>query len=450
MKPKAHKNSVIISLMLISFFSYSVPVSAQNKIKLTSNHSDAVFSKMEDGDRGKNTPLGIGEISLKLEKNSDNKIIVAKAGYEPVVLEFPKTEKYEKEMKVLLVNRMVEVESNYDDAVFLNGEEILGRGKSSVIIPEGQMAEITVNKTGYVSKKTTYYNVSDKELPPVKEIFELKDRYVQLDIQPQADAYLINGKEMAEGTTGIVVPYGECVELKVIKKGYADVVQKFCNQDSGENIPPIIYGVKLEDRVVRLESLPADASIQVNGNSLAFGQYDLLLPKGTCFKVEVVKEGYISFVRTYCNQDTSSEDIPVVENVKLMDDEAYRVSIYSDKINHRIPIKVRKSLSNSEAWKILISIITKEYDVLETIDFNAGYLITAWRYDAFNNGGKTIRSRIIITNSGSLNESNYSVKFVSQTADGDVSHLEEAHFTDWDRIIRKYYELLEDMEIRLQ
>lgn len=437
-------------LFLVAALYLPFQVIAQNKIKLVSNHADAVFSKMDDNDFNKFTQLGEGEISFKLDKNSINKVMVAKEGYEPVYLEFPKTEKYEKEMSVLLLNRMVAVETNHEDATVQIGDQILGKGKSMVVIPEGKMAEITINKSGYVSKTATYYNSPDKDVPPVRELFELKDRYVQLDVNPQADTYLLDGQELQEGTTGIVVPYDKCVELKIVKKGYADVVQSFCNKANGDASPPIIYKAKLEDRVVKFAVMPADAAIQVNGAAQAFGQYDMLLPKGRCLKVEVSKEGFVSYVHTYCNQTEADDKLAIVENINLIEDEAYLASIYTDKVNHRIPIAVRKSLSSADAWKILISIITKEYDVLETVDFNAGYLITSWEYDGFNKGSKTIRSRIIITNSGSTTENNYAVKFVSQTGDGDVASLDDNHYTDWNRLLKKYYDLLEDMEIRLQ
>ncbi|HSJ66668.1 MAG TPA: hypothetical protein VK921_03285 [Anditalea sp.] len=449
------RTPILIDFRYICFFVlatmfFTNQVSAQNKIKLTSNHTDAVFSKIDDSDIHKFTPLGEGEISFKLDKNSINKVMVAKEGYEPVILEFPKTEKYEKELKVLLLNRMVEVESNHEDATVQIGDQILGKGKSKVVIREGETAEVTINKSGYVSKTATYYNSPEKAIPPVKEIFELRDRYVQIDENPKADFYLLNGQKMPEGTTGIVIPYEECVELKIVKSGYANVIQNFCNRAENDDAPPIIYKANMEDRVVKFAVIPADASIQVNGAAQAFGQYDLLLPKGRCLKVEISKEGFISYVQTYCNQTEEDNQLAIAENINLIEDEAYLASIYSDKVNHRIPIAVRKSLSTADAWKILISIITKEYDVLETVDYNAGYLITAWQYDGFNKDGKTIRSRIIITNSGSTTENNYAVKFVSQTGEGNAADLEDTKYTDWNRILRKYYDLLEDMEIRLQ
>jgi len=436
----------LCALFLLFFLAY-LPVMGQGKIKLISNHPDARFSKVDDGD--KFTALGEGEISFKLDKNSQNKVMVAKEGYEPVYLEFPKTEKYEKELTVLLLNRMVEVETNHADASVTVGDKVLGNGHSKIVIPQGETIEVMINKSGYVSRKAVYYNSPDKDIPPVKEFFELKDRFVQLDVMPGEVRYFVDGEELEGKVAGIIVPFDKCVELKLVKDGFADVTQNYCNMTGSEVFPPVLQKLKMEDRVVKFDVQPVDAAININGTAQAFGQYALLVPKGRCMKVEVLREGYVSHVQTYCNQN-ENDKLPVVESLALVEDEAYHASVYTDKVNHRIPLTVRKSMSSADAWKILISIITRGYDVLETVDYNAGYLITAWQYDTFNKGGKTIRSRIIITNSGSTTENNYAVKFVSQHGEGEPTNIEDSKYADWNRLLKKYHELLEDMEIRLQ
>ena len=421
----------------------------QGKIKLVSNHPDARFSKIDDADMAKFTALGEGEISFKLDKNSQNKLLVTKEGYEPVYLEFPKSEKYEKELSILLLNRMVEVESNHADAAVMVGNKVHGNGLSKIIIPQGETVEVSINKPGYVPLRAVYYNSPDMEIPPVKQFFELKDRFVQLDVLPGEVRYFLDGQELQGKVTGITVPYDKCVELKLVKDGYADVTQNYCNMTGSEVYPPILQKFKMEDRVVKFDIQPADAAISINGAAQGYGQYALLVPKGRCMKVEVIREGYMSFVQTYCNQN-ENDKLPVVESLALTEDQAYQASVYTDKVNHRIPLTIRKSMSSPDAWKILISIITRSFDVLETVDFNAGYLITSWQYDTFNKGAKTIRSRIIVTNSGSTTENNYAVKFVSQYGEGEPIDIEDSKYVDWNRLLKKYHELLEDMEIRLQ
>jgi len=90
-----------------------------------------------------------------------------------------------------------------------------------------------------------------------------------------------------------------------------------------------------------------------------------------------------------------------------------------------------------------------EFDVLETVDFNAGYLITAWKYDVFNEETMTIRSRVIITNSGNTSENNYSIKLVSQFGNGKPDELKVTDFKDWNRILKKYYDIMGEIEMRL-
>jgi hypothetical protein len=91
-----------------------------------------------------------------------------------------------------------------------------------------------------------------------------------------------------------------------------------------------------------------------------------------------------------------------------------------------------------------------EFDVLETVDFNAGYLITAWKHDSFNDQTFTARSRVIITNSGNTSENNYSIKMISQYGNGKPNELQDTDFKDWNRILKKYFDILDEIEMRIK
>ncbi|MCL6261409.1 hypothetical protein M3O96_20080 [Aquiflexum sp. TKW24L] len=139
----------------------------------------------------------------------------------------------------------------------------------------------------------------------------------------------------------------------------------------------------------------------------------------------------------------------MLEDVVLMEDEAYGLSLLSEKINIRFRLATRASISSADAWQKLISIVTKEFDVLETVDFNAGYLITAWKLDIFNDETLTIKSRVIITHNGDTSENNYSIKMVSQYGNGEPDKLEDSNFKDWNKMLKKYYDILDEIEMRL-
>jgi hypothetical protein len=261
---------------------------AQSKIKLRSNHPDAEYFRLADFSEENPHKIGVGSVDLKLEKDSKNRVLVTKLGFEPVISEFPRTEKWGKEHIILLENRMVQLEVDHADATITYGEESLIGNTAKIIIPKNETVTLQVAKQGFVPQNLVFHNKRDMDQPPVQ----------------------------------------------------------FANS--------------------------------------------------------------------------------------------------------RMPLSIKTSISSSDAWKILISIITREFDVLETVDFNAGYLISAWEYDEFNKGDRTIRNRVIVTNSGSTQENNYSVKFVSQLAEGKVDVRDDTKFKDWNRMLKKYHELIDEIELRLQ
>lgn len=422
---------------------------SQSKIKISSNQSDAVFTKLDDASDEPIERLGIGNVDFKLDKNSKNKLLVTKEGFEPLLVEFPKTVKWDKDYVAVLENRLVVLETDQEDAIIFSDEVHIGNGKANIIVPKGKSVSVFVNKNGFVTQTFSFHNQPDQEDPPIKKTVYLKDRLVNLEILPAGALVSVGGSDPEPNTNKIAIPFDTCVEVRISKEGYGDVVKEFCNIPGSSPIPPILQKITLDDRMIKLTVTPEDASISLNGTHEAYGTFDMLVAKGKCQRILVQKEGFIPFSRTYCNQN-DTESLPVLETLELREDEAYHASILTDKVNTRIPLLTRSSLSSADAWKILIAIITREFDVLETVDFNAGYLITGWKYDAFNESTFTVRSRVIITNTGNTSENSYSVKIISQSGVGKASELEDTNYKDWNRLLKKYYAVLDEVEIRLQ
>jgi hypothetical protein len=448
MRSSFTKTILFVHFVLL-FFLFPSNTHAQGKIKISSNHPDAVISRVADDKSLPPVRLGVGEVDFKLEKDSKNGCLVSKEGYESVYVEFPKTEKYEKDLIVKLENREVSIEADHDDAMIFSGEAHVGTKTARVVVPKGQSVTVYVNKPGYVVQKFEYHNKPDAEVPPVRQPVLLKDRIVNLENLPEGALVAVGDSEPGADIKKVEVPFGKCVEITISKDGFAPVKKEFCNVVGASNQPPINHKVLMEDRVVKITASPEDAAIALNGKMEAFGSFDVLVLKGKCQRITVTKEGFITFSRNYCNQ-TNSDPLPILEEVNLLEDEAYNVSLLSDRINTRLPLETRASLSSADAWKILISIVTMEFDVLETVDFNAGYLITAWKYDSFNEQTFTTRSRVIITNSGNTSENNYSIKMVSQYGNGKTEELKDTDYKDWNRIIRKYYAILDEIEMRVK
>nr|MBI1230293.1 hypothetical protein [Cytophagales bacterium] len=446
--PYYRKRTMLFSGILLCVLA-SGHTHGQSKIKVSSNHADAVYAKVDDVTDEPIERLGIGAVDFKLDKESKNRLLVTKEGYEPLLLEFPKTVKWDKEFVALLENRLVVLETDHEDAMIFCDDIHMGNGKANIIVPKGKSVSVFVNKNGFVTQTLSFYNQPDQEEPPIKKTISLKDRLVTLEIVPSGAMVTVGGSEPDPNTNKIVVPFDTCVEVKISKEGFADVVKEFCNIPGSSPVPPITQKITLEDRIVKLTVTPEDASISMNGTLEAYGTFDMLVAKGKCQRILIQKEGFIPFSKTYCNQN-DAEIPPALENLILREDEAYNASVATEKVNTRIPLVTRNSLSSADAWKILIAIITREFDVLETVDYNAGYLITGWKYDEFNESTYAVRSRVIVTNTGNTSENSYSVKIISQYGMGKASELDETKYKDWNRLLKKYYAVLDEVEIRLQ
>lgn len=426
----------------------SVAVFAQSKINITANIPDAKFFMLRETDNAEVAELGVGSIELKLEKDAKNRIKIVKEGYEPLIKEYPRTVKWEKEQKVELENRLVDINVEpYDAEIYVDGR-MIGTKRTNLVVGKGKFLTIEIKKTGFAPITKVYYNSPDRESPPVKDFFELKDRQVRLEVAPADANILVNGVAKGRGNSDVTVPIGECVTITVNREGFADVTQVFCNKPATDPAPPIRYRAALEDRLVKLTTAPADANIEVNGKIVGVGKYDLKVPKNACVELRVVKDGFIRFVKNYCNQNNMQEP-PLTEFVEMATDEAYNSSISTDMANVRITIPVNKSLDPENAWRTLSSIITRSFDVLETVDYNTGYLTTSWQVQNFN-GMSTIRTRMIVSTGGNSNGLTYVVKLVSQRADGVTSVKEDQLFTDWERLLKRYGGIVEELQSRLQ
>ncbi|MBS4041005.1 MAG: hypothetical protein KGZ81_10460, partial [Flavobacteriales bacterium] len=128
----------------------------------------------------------------------------------------------------------------------------------------------------------------------------------------------------------------------------------------------------------------------------------------------------------------------------------------SDLANVRITVPVKAGIAAEESWKILSSIVTRYFDILETVDFNTGYLTTSWQVENFNSS--VIRTRVIVSSGGNSDQITYAVKLVSQVAELNdpsrnlktVTVKDDEAFKDWSRIMKKYQGLIEEIQARLQ
>ena len=442
MKYKHLLLSIIFTLIAFSSFS--------QKIMLTADHSDAKFILLNDYDDSDKQELGTGSIELKLEKDSKNRVKVTKPGYQPVIKEYNKDLKWDKEQRISLTTRQVDITAEpFDAEIFVDGRAI-GTKAIYLYIQKDRFLTLEVKKPGFATVTKVYYNQPDRETPPMKDHFILKDRQVRLEVLPADATVATNGITLGKGNQDVKVPFGDCVTVTVTKDGYVNYEKVLCNKE-GDPEPPVRDKAVLEDRLVKLTTAPNDAAIEIAGKRVGNGAYDLKVPKNSCVEIRVSKDGYIRYVKNYCNQANMQEP-PVSDFLEMQVDEAYTSSVSSDLANVRITVPVKAGITSEESWKILSSIITGYFDILETVDYNTGYLTTSWQVQNFQSS--IIRTRVIVSTGGNTDQIAYAIKLVSQEAflDGQnsVTVKDDEKFEDWARILKKYDGLIQEIQARLQ
>jgi hypothetical protein len=441
-------------LLTLSFlFLFSLSAFSQ-KITLLANHSDAKFTLLNDYDDSDKQELGTGSVEIKLEKDSKNRVRISKPGYQSVIKEYNKDLKWEKEQRITLDTRQVDITAEpFDAEVFVDGR-MIGTKAIYLYIQKDRFLTVEVRKPGFATVTKVYYNQPDKETPPMKDHFTLKDRQVRLEVQPADANVATNGMTMGRGNQDIKIPFGDCVTTTVTKEGFVNYEKVFCNKE-GDPEPPIRERAVLEDRLVKITTVPNDAVIEITGQRVGVGSYDLKIPRGRCISIVVSKDGYVKYYKDFCNQQERTVP-PISEAIEMVRDQAYDNSVSSDLSNVRITVPVKAGIAPEESWKILSSIVTRYFDILETVDFNTGYLTTSWQVENFNSS--VIRTRVIVSSGGNSDQIAYAVKLVSQVAELNdptrnlktVTVKDDEAFKDWSRIMKKYQGLIEEIQARLQ
>jgi hypothetical protein len=185
-----------------------------------------------------------------------------------------------------------------------------------------------------------------------------------------------------------------------------------------------------------------DAKIFVDGVLVGNGQAKIVVPKNSCVNIKVSKVGFLSMEKNYCNKKGFAEP-PEKDYIKLEVDEAYVASVQTDIAN--VDIGVKPKTEGPDAWKNLNQIVVSYFDVIELSDKETSYLRTAWAVQSFKSG--VVRTRFIVKGA----QDGYKVKLVSEISNTPgVSVKNDESFKEWDRVLRKYEGLIQEIQSRIK
>jgi hypothetical protein len=189
-----------------------------------------------------------------------------------------------------------------------------------------------------------------------------------------------------------------------------------------------------------------DAQIVVDGQNLGTGTLKVKVPKDVCVNVKIQKVGFLKYEQTYCNKKGSTPP-PTKQYFDMKKDDALEASIKTDQANVDFAVTVNDKLSITDAWKLTTQIVTDYFDAIEVSDKETSYLRTAWSIQSFQQN--TIRTRLIIK-LGSSNPLTFKVKLVSEFSGASGTSVKaDEQFREWDRVLRKYQNIISDFSTRL-
>lgn len=206
----------------------------------------------------------------------------------------------------------------------------------------------------------------------------------------------------------------------------------------------LIFPVLLFAKKVEISTNPSDAEIYVNGKLVGTGSIVIDVKKKECITVQIVREGYLQYTKDYCNQK-GMPDIPKRDYIQLNLDQSYEASAKSDIANVDVVLKPQKGTLD-ENWTNAIRTITDYFDALEVSDSDVKYLRSAWIVDTFD--GFVVRTRIIYRLTRDEPQE-FKLKIVSERAPRNTSSRQDERFEAWDRVLKKYGTLLEEVNSRI-
>ena len=410
--------------------------------------TDAPGAKLYRVDRsGIRTLIGTGMARFKVEKDDPNQLVVESDGFEPLNQVFRKCDKYPKDLRITLLNRLVKVSAlPYDAQILVNGRTA-GMQLVDVVILAGTLATVEVKKPGFRTVSRTYRNQPGADLPPESDHFELKDRVVLVTVRPSDANILVDGAPQGErGSADVVVPYDKCVNVQVSMLGFKPEEERFCNKEQADQPIRPTATIELKNRLTKLHTTPASASIKVDGRIVGNGDFPLTVPLGQCVEVIASADGFVPVKKQYCNQ-TNMPEPPPEEHLALQQDEAYGAATLSDQANVNFTLEVNPAKTVDQAWSTISQIILNKFDVLEITDKETGYMRTAWEVNYFTNS--TVRTRVIVK-LGSARPLKYVVKIASEHAPGHQNAKDDEAFQEWGWIHNSYKDIVTELQARLR
>jgi hypothetical protein len=390
--------------------------------------------------------LGTGTATFPLKGDAPVPIVVIAEGYVPVRVNVTKENTNGTPMKVPLKTRVVQLTVLPFGAGLKVNESPRTPASGPVLIDQGKQVHVEATLAGFKSVVRDYFNLPDKELPPIRETLELTERAVIVSANSESASIYADGKLVGTNGRGeVLIPKGTCITVRAELPGFVPSTKQLCQRD-GMAPPGLDERLTLVDRLSKVTVSPPSADIYLEGRKVGVGEYSVSIRQDDCVQLRVVAPAFIPKTQALCNK--RNYDPPKAEEtLRLEPDDSWQLTYQSDQANKDFTIEVGLKRNADDVWKTLTQVITSQFDVLETTDKATGYLRTGWNVRRTPNW--TYRTRMIVKLADS-NPLKYTVKLVSEQAFGDVRIQDDEKFEPRDRILLQYKDLINEIQSRLR
>lgn len=268
-------------------------------------------------------------------------------------------------------------------------------------------------------------------------------KQVSVSSEPNTATIYVDGRLMGKGVVDFSINKNETKIVKIEQEGYDTYIKRIgFNDQTDVNMS---YNLVLDQnrREVNVLIDVPSAEFIVDGNPIAKGtnRATFNVHRGKEVKLIIKATGYHDYERNINFYDKEQTYNLTQELIK---DKAYEKSVPgADIANKDIVIHVNKNLTRDIAIQRLSYHLTKKVGELRDRDNVTGYYSTIWMVQTIDN--KCIRTRAMIKQMPDYGDGE--LKF-ELTIKSEIAHKLEASDQDyepWDRVLREYQSLPEEL-----
>ncbi|MDR0830476.1 MAG: hypothetical protein LBN95_10270 [Prevotellaceae bacterium] len=203
------------------------------------------------------------------------------------------------------------------------------------------------------------------------------------------------------------------------------------------------FGFSANAQIKTIHVTPSTAKIFLNSSEVGNGTYTYKFSKKTDFiMLKFEAEGYLTKeVRLF--RDNPNKDVAYT----LAEDEAEKNSVGGENsvtVEKWFDITVKQGMTEDDAWKRIMSVVTNNFNDIEIRDKSAGWIKTAWSMQTFTY--QFVRTRLEVKIAfGDENELKYRVRISSQIANRDCGRSDQC-FVNYNRVLNKFATIIQELQ----